>query len=267
MNDPTFKLEGIVKVKENMEDFEGPLTLILTLLSKNKIEIKDIQISSLLDQYLEYIESMKAMDLEVASEFVAMASHLVYIKARTVLRSSEEEEVDELEELKSSLAALQNKDKYTQIKEVSEWLETMFTKGGGTFVRKQETLPPRFIYAYEHEAADLLVALDRAFTETNQAPPSENNKRIAPTPIVFSVTRKTAEILTGLRDRGVMSLDDLLRMSKSRSELVATFISVLELCKSGAIVIFGNEDDLSVALGDETTDDTGETEDTEEEEA
>jgi segregation and condensation protein A len=64
-----------------------------------------------------------------------------------------------------------------------------------------------------------------------------------------------------------MSLDDLLRMSKSRSELVATFISVLELCKSGAIVIFGNEDDLSVALGDETTDDTGETEDTEEEEA
>jgi hypothetical protein len=133
------------------------------------------------------------MDLEVASEFVHGVTSC-YIKARPSTLS-EEEEVDELEELKSSLAALQNKDKYTQIKEVSEWLETMFTKGGGTFVRKQETLPPRFIYAYEHEAADLLVALDRAFTETNQAPPSENNKVLRDAQ-VFSVTRKTAEILT-----------------------------------------------------------------------
>ena len=259
MQDPTFKLESVVKVKDNLEDFTGPLTLILTLLSKNKIEIEDIQISSLLDQYLEYIESMKAMDLEVASEFVAMASHLVYIKARTVLRSSEEEEINELEELKSSLAALQNKDQYSQIKEVSQWLENMFSRGGGTFVKKQETLPPKFIYAYQHVPGDLLEALDRALTETNQAPPTEDHRRLIPTPIVFSVTRKTAEILKGLHENGIMSLDSLLYMAKSRSEIVAPFISVLELCKSGAIVIIGNEDDLSVALGEVPGDEPEET--------
>ncbi|MBE6949357.1 MAG: chromosome segregation protein ScpA [Ruminococcaceae bacterium] len=250
MENPTFKLEGVVKVKENMEDFEGPLNLILTLLSKNKIEIKDIQISSLLEQYLEYIENMKSMDLEVASEFVAMASHLVYIKARTVLKSSEEKEVDELEELKSSLEALKNKDKYVQIKQVADWLEEMYKNGSGLLVRKAETLPAQRAYAYQHETQDLLDALERAFTETNQAPPTPDKKQFIPNRIVFSVSRKTAEILAHLREVGVISLDELMGLSESRSELVATFISVLELCKSGSVVVFGEEDDLSIALGE-----------------
>ena len=77
MENPTFRLEGVVKTREELEDFEGPLTLILLLLSKNKIEIRDIKISDLLDQYMAYLDEMKAMDLEVASEFVSMASHLV----------------------------------------------------------------------------------------------------------------------------------------------------------------------------------------------
>ena len=250
MEDPTFKLEGVVRVRENMEDFEGPLTLILTLLGKNKIEIADIQISSLLEQYLAYIDRMKAMDLEIASEFVAMASHLVYIKARTVLRTSEEEEVNELEELKSSLAALQNRDKYSQIKAVSEKLEQMYRIGGGTFVRGAETLPPNREYAYRHEPTDLLNALIRVFDETNQAMPSPQ-QFLMPTPIVFSVTRKTSEILEILREYGVISLEELLNMSHSRSELVAAFLSVLEMCKNGTIVLFGTDDDLSVALGEE----------------
>ena len=108
MENPTFKLEGVVKAKENMEDFEGPLILILQLLSKNKIEIKDIQVSVLLDQYLAYLDEMKSMDLEIASEFVAMASHLVYIKTKTLL--STDEEVSELEELITSLENLKARD-------------------------------------------------------------------------------------------------------------------------------------------------------------
>ena len=85
MENPTFHLEGIIKSKNEMEDFEGPLSLILMLLAKNKIEIRDIRISDILDQYLDYISKMQEMDLEVASEFVQMASHLVYIKTRSLL--------------------------------------------------------------------------------------------------------------------------------------------------------------------------------------
>ena len=93
MDNPIFKLEKVVQTRaaESMEDFEGPLDLILFLLSKNKIEIQDIPIALILDQYLEYLEKRQQMDLEVASEFVTMASHLMYIKTRMLLSIEDEE--------------------------------------------------------------------------------------------------------------------------------------------------------------------------------
>ena len=104
MESPIFHLEGVVKARqENMEDFVGPLDLILHLLSKNKMEIKDIQISLILDQYMEWIEARKQMDLEVASEFVTMAAHLVYIKTRMLLSIHDEEALSEMEQLIASL--------------------------------------------------------------------------------------------------------------------------------------------------------------------
>ena len=97
MENPTFKLKNIVKGSGSLEDFEGPLTLILQLLSKNKIEIRDVKISVILQQYLEYLDEMKRMDLEIASEFAAMAAHLMYIKAKVLV--SGEKEVTEVEQL------------------------------------------------------------------------------------------------------------------------------------------------------------------------
>ena len=100
-DDPTYFLEGVIHDKSEMADFEGPLSLILLLLSKNKIEIRDIKISEILDQYLEYLNAMEKLDLEIASEFVQMASYLLYIKTRMLL--TEEKEVTELEQLIASL--------------------------------------------------------------------------------------------------------------------------------------------------------------------
>ena len=67
MDNPSFFLEGVVRDKDELQNFEGPLSLILLLLSKNKIEIRDISISDILDQYLEYLDKMQSMDLEIAS--------------------------------------------------------------------------------------------------------------------------------------------------------------------------------------------------------
>lgn len=108
MNDPTYRLEGVVKDKSGESDFEGPLSLILMLLSKNKIAIRDINISDILDQYLAYLDTMQAMDLEVASEFIQMASHLLYIKTKMLL-NLDDGEVSELEQLIASLEQLQCK--------------------------------------------------------------------------------------------------------------------------------------------------------------
>ena len=116
MENPTFHLEGVVKSRDDVQDFEGPLSLILMLLSKNKIEIRDISISDILDQYLAYLDEMQRMDLEVASEFVQMAAYLLYIKTRTLLAA--EEEVTELEQLMSSLEQLKAKDAHEAVKTV-----------------------------------------------------------------------------------------------------------------------------------------------------
>ena len=82
MEQPQYHLQSVVHAKESLEDFDGPLDVILLLLSKNKIEIQDVSISSILEQYLAWLDERKRMDMEVASEFIAMASHLMYIKTR-----------------------------------------------------------------------------------------------------------------------------------------------------------------------------------------
>lgn len=103
MESPIYKLEKVVQGKEELQDFEGPLDLILFLLSKNKIEIQDIPIALILDQYLAYLDRRKEMDLEVASEFVTMAAHLMYIKTRMLLSLEDEEAKNEMDALIQSL--------------------------------------------------------------------------------------------------------------------------------------------------------------------
>ena len=91
MNEPSYHLEGIVRTRsEEMEDFNGPLDVILLLLSKNKIEIEDVSITAILEQYLAYLDEMKRLDMEIASEFITMASHLMVIKTKMLLSASEQ---------------------------------------------------------------------------------------------------------------------------------------------------------------------------------
>ena len=99
MDGPVYKLEQVVHSREGMEDFEGPLDLILFLLGKNKIEIQDIPIALILEQYLEYLELRQQMDLEVASEFITMAAQLMFIKTRMLLSIEDEEAKSEMAEL------------------------------------------------------------------------------------------------------------------------------------------------------------------------
>ena len=122
MENPNFHLEAVVHERNELQDFEGPLSLILMLLQKNKIEIRDISISEITDQYLAWLDEMQRMDLEVASEFVQMAAHLLYLKTRTLL-TTDEEEVSELEVLLQSLEQLKAKDAFSAIKQVTPELK------------------------------------------------------------------------------------------------------------------------------------------------
>ena len=118
MDDPIYKLEKVVQTKgdEPLEDFEGPLDLILYLLSKNKIEIQDIPIALILEQYQAYLEKRKQMDLEVASEFITMAAQLMFIKTRMLLSIEDEEAKSEMDALLQSLEERRRSENYVRVK-------------------------------------------------------------------------------------------------------------------------------------------------------
>ena len=235
--EPTYHLEGVVRSRQEMEDFEGPLTLILMLLSKNKIEIRDIRISEILEQYLAYLDEMKAMDLEIASEFVQMASYLLYIKTKMLL--STEEEPDELELLIASLEQLKSRDVYAAVKGVCPALGKASEQGSRFLTKQPEPLPGAKEYRYRHEGWELLKSLMDALLRAKNLPEEaeaqdpERRRHIYPKRIVYNVRDKSREILLRLRAAGTLSLADFYRMSRSRSEVVATFISILELCSLG----------------------------------
>ncbi|NLV86629.1 MAG: segregation/condensation protein A [Clostridiales bacterium] len=245
MKNPTFHLEGIVKSSDEMQDFTGPLTLILMLLSKNKIEIRDLKISEILDQYLEHISKMQEMDLDIASEFVQMASHLVYIKTRTLL--SGDEEVSELEELMSSLEQIRCHDAYMSIKAVTEELSRMSQQGLLMFSKEPEPLKTfdSGEYRYSHQPQELINALFSVFsknTSSGQETPS------MPKRIIYGVRQKSSQLIELLRNSSSIPLRELYEISRSRSELIATFISVLELCSHGSISLYSNGGEMSVTL-------------------
>ena len=243
MENPTFHLEGVVKSRDDGQDFEGPLSLILMLLSKNKIEIRDISISDILDQYLAYLDEMQRMDLEVASEFVQMAAYLLYIKTRTLLAA--EEEVTELEQLMSSLEQLKAKDAHEAVKTVLPALLELSAQGMLLWTRPQEPVAPAAkVYDYRHEGADLLRALYTVFSRSDAKLPGPPELRaLAPKRIVYGVRDKSREIIRILSE-GPTTLRALYEAGHSRSEVVATFLSVLELCSMGSVLISEEEGEL-----------------------
>lgn len=256
--EPTYHLEGIIQSKEEMADFEGPLNLILMLLSKNKIEIRDIQISLILEQYLAYLDEMKSMDLEIASEFVQMASHLLYIKTKMLLKS-DEEEISELELLMASLEQLRAKDIYTGIKEITPELLKASEKGALIHIKEPEPLQGMKEYRYSHEPWELLKAMSNVIGRGKTAADEEGEnplrRRIVPKRIVYNVREKSREIIERLRRHGSAALTVLYSESHSRSELVATFVSILELCSLGHVRMTRGDDDIIVEFMGGDTDD------------
>lgn len=245
MAEPQYKLEGIVHTRtEIMEDFEGPLDVIFLLLSKNKIEIQDVSITAILEQYLSYLEEMKRLDMEIASEFISMASHLMLIKTKMLLSAAEQAEAEsELDLLRQSLIERRRKEAMEQIRIAVVDLEGRNEIGRCIFTKEPEPLPKEQGYRYKHTVLDLLRSLDTiAERNQRQLPPPTANFRGIVAKEPYPVTRKAGEVLRQLVLRGVERLKTLFRGNKSRSEIVATFLAILELCKTNSVTL---EDDNS----------------------
>lgn len=249
MEEPRYHLTGVMRTQDSLpEDFDGPLDVILLLLSKNKIEIQDVSITSILEQYLAYLDEMKRLDMEIASEFIAMASHLMLIKTKMLLSAAEREEaMSEMELLIRSLEERQRADALEQVRIAISFLEPRNEIGCNSFVKQPEPYEVDTTYRYQHEPEDLL----RAFAAV-----SERSERKLPPPVSnfkgivgaepYPVSKKAAQLLKRLLMRGVYKFRSLFLGSRSRSEIVATFLAVLELCRVHSIELEDGDEDVNV---------------------
>ena len=243
MDDLTFHLPNLVNSKGEPADFTGPLSLILQLLSRNKVEIQDIRIGDILDQYLAWIAGMERMDLEVTGEFITMASYWLYIKAKTLLEGTRD--VEELGELISSLEAQQRRETLERMKQAAFWLGGRGSLGEGIFIRSPEPItgPPE--YRYAHQGRELLRALKEIMSREREGKSLPGAVPL-PAPLTYSIRDKSDEILLRLRDEGKVSLDVLFAESRSRSELTAAFLAVLELYRAEQIGLRDTEDGVEL---------------------
>lgn len=215
----------MAEITYKIEDFEGPLDLLLHLISKHRMELFDIRIYDLIDQYLAFIGEVGPETLDPTSEFIEMAARLVHMKSVALL--PRQEEIDELErELTGQLV------EYHLCKQMASRLRDM-SEGIHFFVREPLEITFEEEYKTKHEASALLQAYMDIMGRGVRVlqPDTEAFDSIVTAPMV-SVSSRIVYILRGLRKGSVSKLSDLFLDAKSRSESVATFLGVLELIKA-----------------------------------
>lgn len=232
------------KILYKLDVFEGPMDLLLHLISKHKLNIYDISISTLVDQYIEYVRRMQEEDMYVASEFLEMAARLVYLKSVSLLPV-----YTEAEELKKELQG--ELIEYRDMKLLAEKLSEN-TEGFGTFVRQPEKIDPDQTYKRLHDSQELLNAYIAAAGRKlrHMPPPIEAFREIVVKKVV-SVGSRITKIFNKFDTKGKkMRFRALFSDVESRSEIVATFLAVLELTKSKKVRVDGIGDDAEVELID-----------------
>ena len=215
-----------------LDQYEGPLDLLLTLIAKNKVNIIDISIAEICDQYIAYIEEARKMDLEIASEFITMASELMLLKSRTLLPKDEDDDSDPRAELIDTLLL------YQKAKDAAKALKPLYEEYYGRMIKEEDEIPPEKGFPLGLDPALLSKALNNMLNRirlSEQAP----EKYISPlikTKIV-NVEKKIADVIETLNIQGSASLFFLLKSSENKSELLATFMGILELIKQQRILI------------------------------
>ena len=224
----------IEQLTYHLEQFEGPLDLLLALIQKNKVSITDIPIAMICDQYMEYLAEAEKMDLDIASDFIVMASQLMLIKSQMLLPHEEGTENDPRREIQNALLL------HMRAKAAAKELRPMYDEYSGRFVKGTDDVPPEKGLPLDMDPDVLVKALNAVLrrmkvAEAMRKPVDLVNPLIKHK--VVSVEEKIEEICDLLDEHKEASLYFLLKDSESRSELVARFMGILELIKIRRILI------------------------------
>ena len=230
-----------LKLTYRFEAFEGPLDLLLNLITKNKIDIYDICIEELLAQYMEQINAMKEEDMDIASEFLEMASRLVYIKSVMLLPKYEEEAEELKKELTGQLL------EYQECRKVAKMLSEIVSFD--TFSKEPSPVEFDLTYNRIHQSEDIANAYISAVGRGKRRlpPPRDAFSGIVSRKIV-SVSSRIIHVMRKLWRGRTVTYKELFVASREKSELVATFLAVLELVKGKRVVIDGDGDNAKVSM-------------------
>ena len=216
-----------------LDVFEGPLDVLLNLITKHKLNIYDIEISKLLEQYLLFIEEAHKQDLELAGEFLEMAARLIYIKTAALLPRPEEAEQMK-KELEGTLIEL------SLCKAAARELAER-NVGGDIFVRRPMKIKVDMTYSLVHEPERLVEAYaavsNKKIVPENQKNRIEHKINSVVKRRIVPVLTKVVHILRELYATGEVYMDKLYEGVTDRSARVATFLAVLELTRFGRITI------------------------------
>ena len=233
------KMPNVLTLETNkyaikIENFEGPLDLLCHLIDKNKMDIYDVNLSEITDQYIEYINQMEEMNLEVTSEFLVMASTLLYIKSRNLLPHDTEDERELTEE-----ELLQRIIEYKKYKEVSNKLKELYQENSKRFFKSQEEIDlPKQKLEREYEK-QTIIDLYTQIVENNKVRLNQNAKNIEKIAITdtYTVGEKVKEMFRELLKKPRFIFNKMYKVSAhNKEEVVTAFTGLLELSRRSKVI-------------------------------
>lgn len=225
----------MAEYKVKFEVFEGPLDLLLYLIKKEEVDIYEVNLTKLATQFIEYIETMRLLDLEIAGEFLVMASTLMYIKSRELLPVEQQVQVegeDEGEDPRWEL--IRQLVEYKKFKDAAAQLQVLEVARENTFPRmpiKPEFESDRPAVKPEVSIFDLLNAVNtvlQRFTKRDDSRDIFEEK--------WSVSEKIEHVMKSIAERGRVTFSELFAQAASRSEVICTFLALLELIRLKQLV-------------------------------
>lgn len=233
---------GILRFR--LEVYEGPLDLLLKLIAKNKVSIYDIPIALIFDEYMAYIEAIQKMDMEVAGEFVTMAAELMLIKSRMLLPSAKTDgsEEDPRAALAAALLA------YKQAKEDAERLKVRYEEYGGRMIKETDEVSEDRSFVAPQQIESLMAAFERIARRRRLLADSMTDEpqktlQVIVTAKVTPISTKVVGVLRHLKRGGRVPFEALMLNNHTRSDLVASFVAILQLIRRGEIMVTGETDD------------------------
>lgn len=230
-----------------IDNFDGPLDLLLHLIKEQDIDIYDIKIEDITKQYLDYIRHMKELNLEIASEYLVMASELIEMKSKMLLPKKKEKEEDDYEEDPRELL-IERLLAYKRYKEVTSEFKDLELTRKMVFTREPDNLNR---YVKEDENSEDLGVTDLIDAFNNLLKRKELDRPIATkiTKKELSVTEKVNKIKNILRNKKKINFEDIFEVS-TKEEVIISFLSVLEMVKKDEILLTqeGNFKNIVISL-------------------